>query len=119
MFDLDGFKFVNDRYGHVAGDELLRQFAGELRASSRATDLVGRWGGDEFLIVLDASLQDARAQLERVQKWVCGSYELPGSGIKLHVEASMGVAAFTPPETLGQLLNRADQAMYERKRSRR
>jgi diguanylate cyclase (GGDEF)-like protein len=119
MLDLDGFKFVNDRYGHLAGDELLRQFAGELRASCRATDLVGRWGGDEFLILLDGTMETAEAQIERVRKWVCGSYELANPPLKLRVEASMGLAKFTPPENLEQLLERTDQAMYAQKRSRR
>jgi diguanylate cyclase (GGDEF)-like protein len=119
LFDLDGFKFVNDRYGHLAGDELLRQFAAELRASCRASDLVGRWGGDEFLLVLDESIQAAQARLERVQKWVCGTYELPSQQVKLRVEASVGLAAFIPPESLERLLERADQAMYAHKRSRR
>ncbi|MFZ0396191.1 MAG: GGDEF domain-containing protein [Terracidiphilus sp.] len=117
ILDIDGFKAVNDRHGHVAGDGLLRQFANELRAACRSKDIVGRWGGDEFLIVLDCPLADAEAQIERVRAWVCGPYTVEGTTgtLKVEVSASMGLAAFTPPEILEQLLDRADGAMYRNK----
>jgi len=117
IVDIDGFKGVNDTYGHVAGDELLRQFSNELRSSCRSSDIVGRWGGDEFLIVLDCPAGDAEAQIERVRAWVCGPYTLGGNAgaRKIEVSASIGLAAFTPPETLEQLLDRADGAMYRNK----
>lgn len=117
IVDIDGFKSVNDTFGHIAGDEVLRQFANELRSACRSTDIVGRWGGDEFLIVLDCPLGAAEAQIERVRAWVCGPYTVPGAASthKIEVSASIGLAAFASPETLEQLLDRADGAMYRNK----
>ncbi len=117
IVDIDGFKSVNDTYGHVLGDELLRQFSTELRSACRASDLVGRWGGDEFLLLLNCAPGDAEAQIERVRKWVCGSYTVAGTAgpVKIRVDASIGMAAFAPPEELKGLLDRADAAMYQNK----
>lgn len=121
ILDIDGFKDVNDRHGHIAGDALLKQFAAELRSACRATDIVSRWGGDEFLILLDGERAQAEAQLERVSKWVCGQYtvETSAGAVKLAVVASIGVAEWMPHETLPHLLERADAAMYQRKASAR
>jgi len=96
MFDLNGFKQVNDTHGHLAGDEVLKQFATELRGAFRPLDDVGRWGGDEFIVVLDCGLEEARGHVERVQKWVFGDYTVRGEGSprKLPVDASVGVAAW-------------------------
>ncbi len=117
VLDLDGFKAVNDRHGHLAGDAVLQQFAQELRLACRKGDVVGRWGGDEFLVVLDCDLSSARAQMERVSKWVCGSYTVRGESapLKLRVDASIGLAEFAPPQTMKQLLDSADAAMYRSK----
>jgi diguanylate cyclase (GGDEF)-like protein len=117
ILDIDGFKSVNDSYGHVLGDELLRQFSTELRSACRSSDIVGRWGGDEFLIVLDCTLANAEAQIERVRAWVCGNYPVQGSAgpAKVRVDVSIGLAEFQAPETLEQLLERADGVMYEHK----
>jgi diguanylate cyclase (GGDEF)-like protein len=121
LLDIDEFKSVNDTHGHVLGDELLRQFAMELRSACRSSDIVGRWGGDEFLVLLDCGIDHARAQMERACKWVCGSYSLPGADgpVKLNVAASAGLAEFTPPESMADLLARADAAMYQNKRAER
>ena len=72
--DLNGFKSINDTHGHQAGDDLLKQFAGELRAAFRTTDVVGRWGGDEFVILVDGHFRDAVTRAERIEKWVDGEY---------------------------------------------
>ena len=74
--DIDEFKKVNDEHGHLIGDELLKQFATELVSACRSTDMIGRWGGDEFIIVLECGLADATAQIDRLIKWVCGSYTI-------------------------------------------
>jgi diguanylate cyclase (GGDEF)-like protein len=117
MVDIDGFKRVNDEYGHLTGDELLKQFAAELVSACRSADVIGRWGGDEFIILLECSLVEASAQIDRLSKWVCGNYTIPAkSGArKLKVDASIGLAGHSPNESLKDLLARADAAMYEKK----
>lgn len=117
ILDLDGFKAVNDAYGHVVGDDVLRQFAGELQAACSSTDVVGRWGGDEFIVVLDSNMQQAESQMDRVSRWVCGNYTVEDTccPAKLHVNASVGIAEYRPREAMKDLLCRADSAMYARK----
>jgi diguanylate cyclase (GGDEF)-like protein len=120
ILDLNRFKEVNDTYGHLAGDSLLKQFAGELRGCFRSTDLVGRWSGDEFVLVLDCDLAAAKAQLERMEKWVFGEYPIATDAgkaeTKIHVDAAAGVAQWRAGETLQQLVERADSAMYSEKK---
>ena len=120
IIDLNGFKQVNDHMGHTAGDELLKQFSTELRANARPGDLVGRWGGDEFIVVLECVGSDALAHVQRIRKWVVGDYALagPDGRKKVHVGASIGLAAWTPGATMRQLIEQADAAMYEEKSSR-
>jgi diguanylate cyclase (GGDEF)-like protein len=117
MLDIDDFKRVNDQYGHVIGDELLKQFAGELRAVCRSTDVIGRWGGDEFIILLDCAMDEAIGQRDRLRKWVCGNYTIEGSSgpTKLDLNISVGLAEYKPGEAMKALLARADDAMYEHK----
>ncbi len=121
IVDIDSFKRVNDEHGHLAGDELLRQFAGELRSTCRSTDLIGRWGGDEFLLLFDGLPEEAALQAERLRKWVCGSYTLQGKqgALKLQINASFGLAAHAVGETMQDLLARADAAMYAQKAAAR
>ena len=117
IVDIDGFKKVNDDYGHIAGDELLKQFASELRSVCHSSDVIGRWGGDEFIILFNRDLIEAVAQRDRLQKWVCGNYSVEtGTGtVKINVEASIGLAEHRPGEQLRDLFARADAAMYENK----
>ncbi len=117
MLDLNGFKQVNDTYGHEAGDDLLKQFSTELRSASRVTDVVGRWGGDEFIVVLDGKLAEAQAHVERMQKWVFGSYtlHLGTEGPKVEMTAAIGLVERQAGETIKALLGRADALMYKRK----
>jgi diguanylate cyclase len=117
VVDIDEFKKINDQFGHIVGDEALKQFAGELKSACRSTDIIGRWGGDEFLILLDCGLAEASAQIERVRKWVCGSYTVsaPSGQKKLLLSASIGLAECSPGEKMKELLTRADAEMYEHK----
>ncbi len=121
LIDIDGFKKVNDSYGHPTGDELLKQFGVELRSACRATDVIGRWGGDEFILLYDCCLVAAEAQTERLRKWICGNYEVKGKSgaLKLRVDASIGVAAHAAGEEMKELVARADAAMYEQKAASR
>ncbi len=114
LLDIDNFKSINDSNGHLVGDEILRQFGAELRASLRATDVAGRWGGDEWMIVLDCALPAAQKLVERVSTWVCGHYIV--GAMRICVTASIGAAEYAPGETMQQLLQRADAAMYRHKR---
>jgi diguanylate cyclase len=117
IIDINSFKQVNDQYGHMAGDELLKQFASELVSASRSSDIVGRWGGDEFVILFDGTWKEATTQVERLEKWVCGNYTLksPAGAVTLSVHASMGLAELQSGEKMKDLLDRADKAMYNKK----
>lgn len=119
ILDLNGLKQINDNYGHLAGDNLLKQFSQELRSNIRATDVAGRWGGDEFILVLECDLSGANPQIERIRKWACGKYTLPlgegGKKAEVDVSASIGVAQWLPGQTRQQLIEQADAAMYKEK----
>jgi diguanylate cyclase (GGDEF)-like protein len=117
IFDLDNFKQINDEYGHPAGDELLAQFATELRGAFRSTDLVSRWGGDEFLVIVDCNAEEACKRIDPARKWVDGEYTVKNGGNvrKVTVRASLGVASWKAGETAAELVGRADAAMYQEK----
>jgi diguanylate cyclase (GGDEF)-like protein len=118
MLDLDGFKRINDTHGHPVGDDLLRQFSRELRSNIRSTDIVGRWGGDEFIVVLDCDLSTAKAQVERVEKWVLGDYIIQiadSKKMKVRVDASIGIVQWQSGQTMQSLIVKADSAMYREK----
>jgi diguanylate cyclase (GGDEF)-like protein len=121
ILDIDGFKQVNDEHGHLVGDELLKQFATELQSACRSTDMIGRWGGDEFILLLDCDKPRAVAKIDRLREWVCGNYTVQGrtGPIKLRVDASIGLAEHRPMETMKGLLARADAEMYREKAASR
>ena len=115
--DLDGFKDVNDRFGHAAGDALLIALAGRLRDSVRTLDFVSRIGGDEFVILLPAiSTAEATVIAERIIARVEAPFNI-GLPAPVHVGISIGSAcAPDDGETADELLRCADRAMYEAKR---
>ena len=121
IIDIDGFKKVNDDYGHIVGDELLQMFSSELKSRCRTEDIVGRWGGDEFIILLDCPLQVATGQTDRLREWICGNYTVHTArgSMKLRVEASVGLAEHCKGETMKTLLARADAKMYQHKAASR
>jgi diguanylate cyclase (GGDEF)-like protein len=115
MLDLNRFKQVNDSFGHAAGDDLLKKFADELKKNMRSTDLVARWGGDEFVVVLSCDMAAAGPQVERMRKWVLGKYTIEVGAEKtaaVEVSASVGVAEWAAGMTGEQVIDVADKAMY-------
>jgi len=114
-FDLNNFKQTNDRYGHSAGDLMLRAFARKLTNRRRGEDLVVRMGGDEFLLLLpECPPEQVPVLLERLRP--C---EVNFKGVRLLVEFSSGLATYDSAETAAQLLERADLALYADKRARK
>jgi diguanylate cyclase (GGDEF)-like protein len=116
--DLDWFKDVNDRHGHPAGDAVLREFAVLLQETVRDVDLAGRWGGEEFVLVLPGTDLEGGAQLaERIRVLLAGRTLLAVDGSPIPVTASFGVAAVPPAKTASELFAAADAAMYQAKRA--
>ncbi len=109
LFDLDHFKRLNDTHGRLVGDQVLQEVAQVARLHLRAADLFGRWGGEEFVVLLPQTrLSDAQTALERV-RLALHTIALPN----VHaVTASFGIAAYLPGDTRESLLHRADQALY-------
>jgi len=115
MADLDHFKAVNDRYGHPTGDLVLRETARRLRASLRAFDVIGRYGGEEFVVAApDCSMNDALALAERFRTSICARpIEAPGGPVSLTM--SVGVAATADMNEADRLVRVADEALYRAK----
>jgi diguanylate cyclase (GGDEF)-like protein len=119
LLDLDYFKKVNDRYGHLAGDEVLRTVSRIIRDAVRTRDLVGRYGGEEFVLLLpQTSETTALAIAERIRTRIAQApvaTVTTDAGTPLHVTASIGVAALTTQAGLTELLAAADSALYRAK----
>jgi diguanylate cyclase len=117
--DIDNFKGFNDRYGHFAGDRALRQFAAMLTANCRKGDIVARFGGEEFVIVLrDAGPDEGFAVADRLAERVRTSTICHGAHI-LHLTASFGVAALPPGGDMDTAIQQADRALYRAKHAGR
>jgi diguanylate cyclase (GGDEF)-like protein len=119
VFDLNGFKAINDRYGHNQGDQLLKVVAQRIRGAVRDTDVVCRWGGDEFVVLIpDSSLADARAKARHIQARAFGEFILNRGNqrIRVSVGAGVGVAEYQSGETAMEFFERADQLLLEEKR---
>jgi len=117
--DLDGFKPVNDGYGHAAGDAILKAVAARLTGSVRASDTVARLGGDEFgLILWNLSEANAASKAWALEAAV-GDVVVDWEGAMLSVGASIGFAMLGPSDELAEILARADRAMYARKSARK
>jgi diguanylate cyclase (GGDEF)-like protein len=115
IIDADRFKAVNDRHGHAVGDVVLRELAARLRERVRREDVVGRWGGEEFVVALPETTPDgAAAVAESLREAVARMPIEAGDGLRLDVTVSIGVAAWTGQE-LEDLVDRADRALYAAK----
>src|SRR5215467_7785306 len=115
MFDLDHFKSINDRFGHVTGDEVLRVFGRVVRAGTRADDVIGRFGGEEFIAIVPGGLESAQKIAERVR----ASFEAAGVTIADHaVGATVSIGAavsYDPVTSIDSLIASADAALYRAK----
>jgi diguanylate cyclase (GGDEF)-like protein len=115
LFDLDHFKSINDRFGHAVGDAALRVFAAEATANMRSTDIVGRLGGEEFVVILPSPIEEATAVGERVRM----AFALAGAKVGEHrLAATVSVGAASSAKSTSDieaLLDRADAALYRAK----
>jgi len=113
MIDVDGFRRVNQEYGNLVGDLILKEFARELRSFCRFSDLVARWGGDEFIVVLDCAGLDVKRHIARLQSWICRPYLVPGRAghVSVRLAASFGLAEYREGDHLQELLERADKEL--------
>ena len=115
MIDLDHFKNVNDTYGHAAGDEALRRFAAEARESIRISDVIARWGGEEFLLLMtDTRGALGRLGVERLRERIARLC-MPLNGTMLQFTLSAGLAEHRAAEPMSETVARADQAVYAAK----
>jgi len=116
LADLDGFKDVNDVHGHAVGDAVLRAFAAVLRETLRESDLAGRWGGEEFLLLLPGADEEGAVQLAERVRIALAERSVP-SAPGLRVTASFGVAEYAGETNTEELVASADGALYRAKRA--
>jgi diguanylate cyclase (GGDEF)-like protein len=119
MLDVDLFKSVNDRHGHAVGDQVLRAVAERCRSALRSIDALGRYGGEEFAIVLPGTAAGAALVAERIRRAVADEPIQTDAG-PVHVTISLGVAEMNAQtDDLAAVLKRADAALYEAKQAGR
>jgi len=119
--DLDGFKAVNDRLGHAAGDQVLQQLARRLAALVRPQDVYARLGGDEFVVLcVDTEPHQAEAIAERLRAAVAEPLTVDGREFSVTATVGLSASGITPPNATdaSRLLRQADERMYEAKRRR-
>jgi diguanylate cyclase (GGDEF)-like protein len=118
LIDIDNFKQVNDRWGHSVGDKVLVQTAGIFQSMLRKQDLVGRWGGEEFLVILPGSPHcDPEALADRLRHEVASS-EHKHANASFHITVSIGVACADQTSTLDEIIRQADAALYRAKKTK-
>jgi diguanylate cyclase (GGDEF)-like protein len=122
FFDLDGFKTINDTYGHLLGDKLLANIGKRILDSVREGDVVCRWGGDEFLVILaGCSYASGVARGRQIQAAVFRESVLQTGSVtvRIHIGASVGITEYRRGESAEALMERADRLLYENKNTRK
>jgi diguanylate cyclase (GGDEF)-like protein len=119
FIDLDGFKAVNDRHGHATGDALLKALSRQLIARVRASDIVGRLGGDEFGVVVWRVDEAQASRKARELETLIGTVSVMHGQAEVQVGASIGTAPLLPAAAPAEVIDAADRAMYARKQERR
>ncbi len=119
LFDLNGFKDINDCFGHLIGDQVLKQLAARLSSQVRARDYVCRWGGDEFVAILACDLAIAESRSRQIAERLNGPYQIMGEGreIRVDIAVTVGLAQYCAGESPEQLFRRVDASMYRQKHS--
>jgi diguanylate cyclase (GGDEF)-like protein len=115
LLDIDFFKHINDRYGHAAGDAVLREFAAAARAELRAGDLLARWGGEEFLLMLPHTSRPEAVQVLARMAQRAAAIDVPGVAQQLRITFSAGLVERAGAEPFAETIIRADTAMYRAK----
>jgi len=119
IFDIDKFKGINDEYGHLAGDKVLKIIATVLRKRLRGSDFIARFGGEEFVLLLPATPPAVGAKLLETLRAAIEACPFHFKGERVTITVSMGLAAFRPGEHSDLVLKRADQALYRAKNAGR
>lgn len=119
LIDVDRFKSVNDLYGHEAGDKALVRIAGAIRSGVRDYDLCGRWGGEEFMVIMpELTAAEGAVVVERMRQAIA-AIELEADGEPVRISASFGIAERRTGERISDTINRADTALFDAKRNGR
>lgn len=120
LFDLNTFQRINYDHGHLCGDQILKQLGNRLSSHVRPRDFVCRWGGDEFVVILECPLQNAEVRAEEIAHLLSGPYNvvLEGQEITVNIGVSFGVSERQAGETAEQVFRRADEGMYSQKKPR-
>jgi diguanylate cyclase (GGDEF)-like protein len=120
LFDMDNLKSINDRFGHLCGDEILKQLSARLSSQVRTRDFVCRWGGDEFAVILDCGLDPGLARSNQIGECLNRPYpaSLGGQETMVNAHVSVGIAEHATGETPEQLFRRVDESMYRQKEAR-
>ncbi|VVP75026.1 GGDEF domain-containing protein [Pseudomonas fluorescens] len=119
MLDIDHFKHVNDNHGHCAGDEVLKAVAGSIKHQLRNVDMVFRFGGEEFLILLSNTGREAAAMVGERLRFAAQEQDYAADGKSIELTVSLGCSTLLPGESADSLLRRADNALYVAKRAGR